>query len=121
MSINIDEKGNIYIYKGDSGNIVLYGIPTNSNYRVYLTIKDLKNNTVGNPLEVTSNFSSTVTFSISSEFSDLLKVPKNESMGVYTYGIKTVDEEGHENTLFVKGCSYGEINKVFVFPEKVEV
>ena len=50
MSINIDEKGNIYIYKGDSGNIVLHGIPTTNNYKVYFTIKDLRNNIVGNRL-----------------------------------------------------------------------
>lgn len=121
MSINIDEKGNIYIYKGDSGNIILSGIPTTNNYKVYFIIKDLKNNIVGNRLEVFSNFNPTVTFSISAEFSDLLKIPKDEDMGVYTYGIKTVDEAGHENTLFVKGCGYGETNKIFVFPEKVEV
>ena len=32
MSLNIDEKGNIYIYSGDSGEIVVSGLPTDKNY-----------------------------------------------------------------------------------------
>ena len=121
MSLNIDNKGNIYIYKGDSGDIVVKGLPTDQNYKVYLTIKDLKIRTVANCLEVLSNYKSIVTFSITSEFSNMLTIPKDEVCGFYTYGIKTVDEDGDENTLFVDGCSYGEINRIIVFPEKVEV
>lgn len=120
MGLNIDEKGNIYIYKGDSGDIVVKGLPTDKSYKVYFTIKDLKNRTV-NSLEVMSNNKPSVTFSITSEFSSLLEIPKNEEIGFYSYGMKTVDEDGYEDTLFVEGSCYGVTNRVFVFPEKVEV
>ena len=121
MSLNIDEKGNVYIYSGDSGEIVVSGLPTDKNYNVYFMIKDLKNRVVANILEVKSNFNSAVTFIITSEFSKNLTVPKNEEIGFYNYGIKTVDDEGVENTLFVEGCCYEDSNMVLVFPEKVEV
>lgn len=121
MSLNIDEKGNIYIYKGDSGNIVVKGLPTDKNYKVYFTVKDLKKRTVANCLEVFSNFKPSVTFSITSEFSNMLNIPKDEEVGFYTYGIKTIDDDENENTLFVDGCCYGEMNKIMVFPPKVEV
>lgn len=120
MSLNIDEKGNVYIYKGDSGDIIVSGLPTDKNYKVYFTIKDLKNKTV-NSLDIMSNFKSSVTFSITSEFSEMLTIPKNEEIGFYSYGLKTLDEEGNEDTLFVDGSCYGTTNRVFVFPEKVEV
>lgn len=121
MSLNIDKNGNIYIYQGDSGEIVINGLPTDKNYNVYFTVKDLKNRTVANRLEVQSNYNSSVTFSITSDFSSMLKIPKNEELGFYTYGLKTVDEDGDENTLFVEGCCYEDTNKVIVFSEKVEV
>lgn len=120
MSLNIDDRGNIYIYKGDSGEIVVSGLPTDKNYKVYFSIKDLKNRTI-NSLDVMSNFNDSVTFSITSEFSDMLLVPKDEEVGFYSYGIKTIDDNGVENTLFVDGSCYGETNRVLVFPEKVEV
>lgn len=121
MSLNIDKNGNIYIIQGDSGEVVVNGLPTDKNYQVYFVIKDLKNRVVANCLQIQSNYNSTVTFSITPEFSSMLSVPKNEEVGFYTYGLKTVDEYGNENTLFVDGCCYEDTNKVIVFPEKVEV
>lgn len=121
MGLNIDENGNIYIYRGDSGTVVVTGLPTDKNYRVWFAIKDLNGKTVATRLEVYSNYSSSVSFLISSEFSKMLTIPKNEEIGFYRYGLKTIDEEGDEDTLFVGDCSYGEYNNVFVFPEKVEV
>lgn len=121
MSLNIDEKGNIYIYKGDSGEVVVSGLPTDKDYSVYFTVKDSKNKTVANCLEVKSNYNSTVTFIITSEFSNLLTIPRNEEVGFYKYGLKTVDSDGVENTLFLEGCCYGDTNNIIVFPEKVEV
>ena len=121
MSLNIDKKGNIYIYQGDSGEIVISGLPTDKNYRVCFSIKDINNKIVSELLEVMSNCNSQVIFSITSAFSLKLKIPKEEEVGFFSYGIKTIDEEGNENTLFVEGCGYGEKNKVIVFPQKVEV
>lgn len=121
MSLNVDKRGNIFIYQGDSGSVVISGLPTNKNYRVYFTVKDLKNKPVVEPLNVQSNYSSSVIFLITSEFSEKLRVPNGEELAFYHYGLKTVDEDGDENTLFVEGCSYGENNNIIVFPSKVEV
>ena len=121
LNLNIDKKGNVYIYSGDSGEIVVSGLPTDKNYTVYFMVKDSKNRVVSNVLEVKSNFNSTVTFIITSEFSSKLTIPKNEEVGFYTYGIKTVDDDGIENTLFVEDCCYEDSNMILVFPDKVEV
>lgn len=121
MSLNIDDKGNIFIYQGDSGQVVVSGIPTDKNYDVFFMVKDLYNRQIGESLKVVSNFCSNVRFMITSEFSNFLKIPEGEQAGFYTYGLKTKDDAGVENTLFVKGCCYGDLNHIIVFPKKVEV
>jgi hypothetical protein len=121
MSLEIDKRGNIYIYKGDSGDIVVSGLPTDDNYRVLFTVKNYKNLTVGDVLEVQSNYLPSVTFSITSDFSKMLEIPYSEDIGVYFYGLKTIDSSKRENTLFVDDTTYGDINNIIVFPPKVEV
>ena len=40
MSLYIDENGVISLIQGDSGEIVVYGLDTNSNYDVYFAIQN---------------------------------------------------------------------------------
>ena len=47
MSLSIDEDGTIYIHQGDSGEIVVSGIPTDKDYTVYFAIKDKDRKTIG--------------------------------------------------------------------------
>lgn len=120
MSLNINEQGNITLYQGDSGEIVVSGLDTSKNYTVYLAILDEKGNLVGNELQVTSNKSDFVVFSLTADFTDLLKVSKGKNYALYTYGIKVCDTETKtEDTLIVENGNYGDKNLIIVYPRKV--
>ena len=120
MSLNINEQGNITLYQGDSGEIVVSGLDTSKNYTVYLAILDEKGNLVGNELQVTSNKSDFVVFSLTADFTDLLKVSRGKNYALYTYGIKVCDTETKtEDTLIVENGNYGDKNLIIVYPRKV--
>lgn len=120
MSLNINEQGNITLYQGDSGEIVVSGLDTSKNYTVYLAILDEKGNLVGNELQVTSNKNDFVVFSLTADFTDLLKVSKGKNYALYTYGIKVCDTETKtEDTLIVENGNYGDKNLIMVYPRKV--
>ena len=120
MAINVDKKGNIFIHKGDSGNLVVRGLNTDKDYSVYFAIKNVKRETVGTELVVNSNYKSFATFTLTSEFTDLLDVPKNEDFAIYYYGLKVCDGDSVEDTLHVFDTYFGQLNKVIVFPKIVE-
>ena len=120
MSLSINEEGTIIMYQGDSGEIVVSGVDTSKNYSVYFAIQDEKQNLIGNELQVASNKSDFVVFSLTADFTDLLKVPKGKSYAIYTYGIKVCDTETKtEDTLIVEGSNYGDKNLIIVYPRKV--
>lgn len=120
MSIEIDKDGTISLYQGDSGEIVVNGIDTSITYEVYFAIQDKKRNLVGNELKIVASNVDSVSFFLTPEFTDLLKVPDNKSYEIYYYGIKVVEKETNtENTLFVKNSSYGDLNQIIVYPKKV--
>ena len=120
MSIKIDNNGTIILYQGDSGNIVVSGLDDSKNYTVYFAILDEKGNLVGNELQTTTNKSDFVVFSLTSDFTDLLKVPKGKSFAFYSYGIKVCDiETKTEDTLIIENCNYVDKNLIMVYPRKV--
>ena len=120
MSIQIDKDGTISLYQGDSGEVLVNGIDTSTTYEVYFAIQDKKRNLVGNELKIVASNVDSVSFFLTPEFTDLLKVPDNKSYEIYYYGIKVVEKETNtENTLFVKNSSYGDLNQIIVYPKKV--
>ena len=120
MSIKIDNNGAIILYQGDSGNIVVSGLDDSKNYIVYFAILDEKGNLVGNELQITTNKSDFVVFSLTSDFTDLLKVSKGKPFALYSYGIKVCDiETKTEDTLIVENGDYGDKNLIIVYPRKV--
>ena len=119
--IVIDEDGTITLYQGDSGEIVVYGLDEEEDYTVYLAIQDEKRNTIGDELQVSVSHSDSVTFVLTSEFTNLLTVPKNKPYKIYYYGIKTcVSGTTTEDTLFVADSTYGDLNRMIVYPRKVK-
>ncbi len=120
MAFRVDEKGNITLIQGDSGTLVINGINTDKNYKIYLAIQDRNRNVVGDELFVNSNKSSSVVFELTGEYTNLLKVPKNESYAVYYYGIKQCSDDGLENTYLIGSDEIGYQNTITVFPKKVE-
>lgn len=120
MSLIIDNDGTISLYQGDSGEIVISGLDTEKKYTVYLAIQDAKRKVIGQEFQVAVSNSDTVTFVLTPTFTDLLTVPKNKPFEIYYYGIKICeDETGLEDTLFIADSTYGDINRVIVYPRKV--
>lgn len=120
MSLIIDNDGTISLYQGDSGEIVISGLDTEKKYTVYLAIQDAKRKVIGQEFQVAVSNSGTVTFVLTPTFTDLLTVPKNKPFEIYYYGIKVCeDDTGIEDTLFIADSTYGDINRVIVYPRKV--
>lgn len=117
----IDNDGTISIYQGDSGEITVHGLNENSSYTAYLGIQDENRNTIGEELQVSAVNTDTVTFVLSSDFTDNLVVPANKPYKIYYYGIKVcVDESLTEDTLFIGNGMYGDLNRLIVYPRKVK-
>jgi len=117
----IDNDGTITLYQGDSGEIVISGFDSSKNYTVYFAIQDDRRNLIGEELQVSVNNSDTVTFVLTSEFTDLLIVPPNRPYKIYYYGIKVCEtDKATEDTLFIADNTYGDLNRIIVYPRKVK-
>ncbi len=120
MSLIIDNDGTISLYQGDSGELVVSGLDSDKNYTVYFAIQDIDRNLIGEELQVAVTNSDTVTFILTPEYTDLLTVPKNKPYEIYFYGIKACETESNiENTMFVADSTYGDLNRIIVYPRKV--
>lgn len=82
---------NIFIRRGDSGNIDVSGLPTDQNYGVYFSVVD-ENENILKEWVVYSDQQPQVTFSLSAPETD--QIPE----GDYYYGIK-ICNNGMEDTL----------------------
>ena len=118
--ITIDTEGTITLYQGDSGELVLSGLDKSKNYTVYFAIQDKNRNIIGEELQVAVSASDTVTFILTSAYTDLLTVPKNKPYEIYYYGIKVCETATQvEDTLFIADGTYGDLNRMVVYPRKV--
>ncbi len=116
----IDENGTISLYQGDSGEITVYGLDENNAYTVYFAIQDSKRNPVGEELQVSVNNSNTATFVLTPEYTELLTVPAKKPYEIYYYGIKVcISDSSVEDTLFISDGTYGDLNRIIVYPRKV--
>lgn len=121
MSLIIDTDGTISLYQGDSGELVVSGLNKDKNYTVCFAIQDANRNLIGEELQVAVTDSDTVTFILAPEFTDLLTVPKNKPYEIYFYGIKACEiDKNIENTMFIAESTYGDLNRVIVYPKKVK-
>ena len=117
----IDNDGTISMYQGDSGEITVRGLNENFAYTVYFSIQDENRNQIGEELQISANNTDTVTFVLSPEYTDNLTVPKNKLYKIYYYGIKVcISSSSTEDTLFVADGTYGDLNKIIVYPRKVK-
>ena len=119
--ITIDSDGTITLYQGDSGELVVSGLDSEKNYTVYFAIQDMDRNLIGEELQVAVTNSDIVTFILTPEYTDLLVVPKNKPYEVYFYGIKACEKDNNiENTMFISDSTYGDLNRMIVYPQKVK-
>jgi len=121
MSLIIDNEGTITLYQGDSGELVVSGLDNSKNYTVFFAIQDVNRNLIGEELQVAVTNSETVTFILTSEYTDLLVVPKNKPYEIFFYGIKACELDNNiENTMFIADSTYGDLNRIVVYPQKVK-
>ena len=121
MAFIVDENENISMVQGDSGTIIIEGLPTDKNYVVYFAIQDKNRNPIGNEISTNSNKQECVTIVLTPDFTDLLEVDKKSSYAIYYYGIKICDSNSNtEETLVTNTCDIGELNSIIVYPKKVE-
>lgn len=120
MSLIIDNDGTISLYQGDSGEIVVSGLDSDKSYTVFFAIQDSARNLIGQELQVGVSNSDSVTFVLTPDYTDLLAVPKNKPYEIYFYGIKACEfGTNREDTLFVADNTYGDLNRIIVYPRKV--
>lgn len=118
----VDEKtGNITLVQGDSGTLIVQGLPSDKNYTVYFAIYNENRKIIGEEMKVQSNGSDVVTLKILSSLTDLLKVDLDETTAEYYYGLKLCNEDtDYEDTLCVGNNDIDGINTITVYPKKVE-
>ena len=116
------DSGNIEIVQGDSLTLIVDGIDTDENYKVYFSIYDQYGNGVGNEVYVESQHQPTVILEIPSSLTDNLVVDTGiDGTTDYYYGIKVcLEETGFEDTLCIGDSDIGELNIITVHPKKVE-
>lgn len=121
MSLIIDNDGTISLYQGDSGELVISGLDNTKSYTVYFAIQDSDRNLIGQELQVGVNNATNVTFVLTPDYTDLLKVPKNRPYEIYYYGVKACENSTtKEDTLFIADSTYGDLNRIIVYPRKVK-
>lgn len=116
------ETGDIICRQGDSGELVLEGIPEDHDYEAYFSFYNNKRVIIK---EISATvLDGQVTFHIAPSMTDALVVPNGTPFATYFYGVKLCyrDEEGldHEDTVLIGEKSIGEVNKVIVYPKIVE-
>ena len=121
MAFTIDNNGNITLVQGDSGELVVTGLPTDQNYKVYFAIQDENRKPIGSEIIVNSNKSDSVIFVLLGSLTDLLTIKKGEDTATYYYGVKLCsEEENTEDTLLLGDTDIGDRNSITVYPKKVE-
>lgn len=114
------ENGDITLRQGDTGRISIVGLPTHKNYKVYFAIQDENRKPIGSEVVVNTNKSDKITIVLTTDLTDLLKVPQDEDSKEYYYGIKICDDEGNEDTSIIGTSGITGINRITVLPKKVE-
>lgn len=125
MAFVVDDYGNITLVQGDSGTLMVSGIPTDKDYTVYLAVQNSKRKPVGIELSVNSNKNDGVMFTFPPTLTNLFTVKQNEETAEYYYGVKVCDEdeertEDYEDTLLIGNSQMGDLNTITVYPKKVE-
>ena len=64
MAFIVDTNGNITLVQGDSGNLVITGLPIDKNYTVYFAIQDENRKPIGEELRLETQKQQSINFEI---------------------------------------------------------
>ena len=116
----IDEKGNITLRQGDSFELVLNGLPTDQNYKVFFAVQDKERMPIGNEVEVETKGASSVTVFLTAGLTDLLVVEEGAMSQVYYYGVKICSTENPNQIETTLVLGEADNNTITVYPRKVK-
>jgi hypothetical protein len=121
MGFEILDNGDLTITQGDSFELVLNGIPTDQNYKIYFAIQNKERQPIGQEIMVESNLAESVVIKVVGNYTDLLTVEEDSKYATYYYGVKKCsDVDNTEDTLLLGNKKLGELNTIKVFPRKVK-
>lgn len=121
MGYEIQDNGDLTITQGDSFELVLNGIPTDQNYKIYFAIQNKERQPIGQEIMVESNLAESVVIKVVGNYTDLLTVEEDSKYATYYYGVKKCsDVDNTEDTLLLGNKKLGELNTIKVFPRKVK-
>lgn len=121
MGFEILDNGDLTITQGDSFELVLNGIPTDQNYKIYFAIQNKERQPIGQEIMVESNLAESVVIKVVGNYTDLLTVEEDAKYETYYYGVKKCsDVDNTEDTLLLGNKKIGELNTIKVFPRKVK-
>lgn len=121
MAYIVETSGNITLVQGDSIELVINGIPTDQNYKVYFAAQDEERVPVGNEIEVDSLNQPSVTIKLLGNYTNKFTVPEDKKSQKYYYGVKLCSEQDQtEDTLLLGESVIGGQNTITVYPRKVE-
>ena len=120
MAFYMDDEANLTLVQGDSGHIVVSGIPKDKNYTVCLAFSN-KRRQILSEISMNSNNKDTIDFFVSGKTTDAFIVPLNKETETYYYGVKiclTTDQS--EDTVALGNNDITVTNTITVYPKRVE-
>ena len=111
-----EETGDAVCRQGDSGKLLIEGLPTDRAYKCYFSVYDT-NRKIIFELEEDVTSEGTVIFNFSPSNTNLLEVPTKQKSLLYFYGIKICcEEDDYEDTLIIGSKTYKDLNQFVVYP-----
>lgn len=121
MAYIIEPNGNITMTQGDSIEIVINGIPTDKNYKVYFAAQNEERLPIGSEIMVESFNQPSVAIKLLGNYTNQFTVNEDSKSQKYYYGIKLCSDEANtEETLLLGDSEIGGLNTITVYPRKVE-
>lgn len=121
MAYLVDTNGNITMTQGDSIELVINGIPTDQNYKVFFAAQNEERTPIGNEIMVESYGASSVVIKLEGNYTKQFTVNEDSKSQRYYYGIKICsDTDNTEETLLLGDSAIGGLNTITVYPMKVE-
>ena len=121
MAYIVETSGNIALYQGDSIELVINGIPTDQNYKLYFAAQNEERVPVGSEIEVDTLGQESATIKLTGNYTNLFTVEEDKKSQKYYYGVKLCSvSDDTEDTLLLGESVIGGLNTITVYPRKVE-
>jgi hypothetical protein len=121
MAYIVETNGDISLVQGDSLELVINGIPTDQNYKVFFAAQNEAREPIGSEIEVESLGQPSVTIKLLGNYTNQFTVEEDKKSQKYYYGVKMCSETDQtEDTLILGDSTIGGLNTLTVYPKKVE-